>query len=156
MHELSISQAIVDTALRHAGGKRVTVVDVRLGRLRQVVPDSLAFYFEIVARDGDCEGAELRIEHVDSLLRCPACWCEWDPAPPPLATHTASVAATELPALPSFRCPTCAEPGEVLTGGELEVESIEVSEAEPEGRRRGPGVVEPADPEMSSLREEVV
>ncbi len=128
MHELSISQAIVDTALRHADGRRVTVIDVRLGRLRQVVPDSLAFYFEIVARDGDCEGAELRIEHVDSQLRCPACWCEWDPAPPPLATHGDTVAGA-FPALPSFRCPTCAEPGEVLTGGELAVESIEVSEA---------------------------
>ena len=89
MHELSICQAIVDTALRHAGGRRVTVVDVRVGRLRQVVPDSLAFYFEIVARDTDVEGAELRIEQVGSQLRCPACWCEWDPAPPPMATHEA-------------------------------------------------------------------
>jgi hydrogenase nickel incorporation protein HypA/HybF len=129
MHELSISQAIVDTALRHAGGRKVTVVDVRIGRLRQVVPDSLAFYFEIVARDTDVEGADLRLEHVASQLRCPACWCEWDPAPPPVAAHGGPLGG--LPAIPAFRCPTCGEPGEVLTGGELEVESIEVSEAEP-------------------------
>jgi hydrogenase nickel incorporation protein HypA/HybF len=130
MHELSIGQAIVDTALRHATGRRVTAVDVRIGRLRQVVPDSLAFYFEIVARDTDVEGAELRIEHVGSQLRCPACWCEWDPAPPPLATHEA-LGADGPPPIPAFRCPTCGEAGEVLTGGELEVESIEVSDAAP-------------------------
>ena len=56
MHELSISSAIVDTAMRHAGGRRVTAVDVRVGALRQVVPDSLAFYFEIVSRDTRLRG----------------------------------------------------------------------------------------------------
>ena len=130
MHELSISQAIVDTALRHAGGRKVTVVDVRVGRLRQVVPDSLSFYFEIVARDTDVEGADLRIEQIGSELRCPACWCEWDPAPPPLATHE-TPGPGGPPPVPAFRCPTCGEAGEVLTGGELEVESIEVSDAVP-------------------------
>lgn len=127
MHELSISQAIIDTAIRHANGRHVTVVDVRLGRLRQVVADSLAFYFEIVSRDTDVEGAHLRIEHVAALLRCPACWCEWDPAPPAVASHDSYEGG--LPPVPAFRCPTCGEPGEVLRGGELEVESIEVSEA---------------------------
>ena len=130
MHELSVSQAIVDTALRHAGGRKVTVVDVRVGRLRQIVPDSLSFYFEIVARDTDVEGADLRIEQVGSELRCPACWCEWDPAPPPLATHE-TPGPGGPPPVPTFRCPTCGEAGEVLTGGELEVESIEVSDAVP-------------------------
>lgn len=134
MHELSVASAIVETALRHAGGRKVTVVDVRIGRLRQVVPDSLSFYFDIVTRDTDCEGAEMRIEHVDSRLRCPACWNEWDPAPPPLATHEDPSQLSEAPPpLPSFRCETCGEPGEVLTGGELEVESIEVSDRSPVG-----------------------
>ena len=51
MHELSIASAIVDTALRHANDRRVTRVDVQVGALRQVVPDSLAFYFAIVAAE---------------------------------------------------------------------------------------------------------
>ncbi len=38
MHELSISSAIVDTALRHAGGRRVTRVDVRWGRCARSCP----------------------------------------------------------------------------------------------------------------------
>jgi hydrogenase nickel incorporation protein HypA/HybF len=65
MHELALSRAIVDAAVRHAEGRPVEVVHVRLGSLRQAVPRSLAFYFEIVARDTDCEGAVLEIETLE-------------------------------------------------------------------------------------------
>ena len=61
MHELSLSSAIVDTVERHAAGRRVTAVNMRIGTLRQVVPDSLTFYFEIVSRETVCDGA--RLEH---------------------------------------------------------------------------------------------
>ena len=60
MHELSLSSAIINTAVKHAGGRRVTVVSLRVGRLRQVVPDTLEFYFDFVARDTLCEGARAR------------------------------------------------------------------------------------------------
>jgi hydrogenase nickel incorporation protein HypA/HybF len=43
VHELSVSAAVVDTAVRHAGGRPVAVVNLRVGHLRQVVPDSLLF-----------------------------------------------------------------------------------------------------------------
>jgi hydrogenase nickel incorporation protein HypA/HybF len=120
VHELSISSAIVDTVERHADGRRVTVVSLRLGRMRQVVPDSLSFYFEIVSRDSVCEGAELELELIAALLRCRQCGDEWDPAPPP--EHD------EIP-LPTFRCRRCgAADSETLSGNELEVESIEVTE----------------------------
>jgi hydrogenase nickel incorporation protein HypA/HybF len=120
MHELSISSAIVDTALRHARGRRVSAVDVRVGALRQVVGDSLAFYFEIVARDTLCEGADLRLEAVPALLRCDACDREWDPAPEP---------SLEV-LIPVFRCPGCgAGASDTIAGGELEVSSIEVEDA---------------------------
>ena len=49
VHELSLAGAVIDTATRHADGRRVTAVHLRVGHLRQVVPDSLAFYFEHVA-----------------------------------------------------------------------------------------------------------
>ena len=101
MHELSISSAIVDTALRHAGGRRVTRVDVTIGALRQVVPESLSFYFEIVARDGDCEGAELALEIVAAWMECRECGHGWDPAPKPVDGHE-----TGSWVLPQFRCPS--------------------------------------------------
>ena len=128
MHELSIAQAVTDTAVKHAGGRQVKLISLRLGTLRQVVFDSLEFYFEIVARDTLCEGAELEHELVRARLRCPDCSAEWDPAPPPLATHGES---DGVPAVPTFRCPDCGTPGAVQAGGELEVDSIEVEDPEP-------------------------
>ena len=126
MHELSIARAIVDTALRHADGRRVTRVDVRVGALRQVVPRSLAFYFEIAARETACEQARLELAAVAGRMRCSACGLDWDPAPAPAAMHAAFG-----PVLPVFRCPRCeSAEAELLRGGELEVESIEVIEEE--------------------------
>jgi hydrogenase nickel incorporation protein HypA/HybF len=107
MHELSIARAIADIAARHAGTRRLTSVHVRIGGLRQVVPDSLAFYWEFVAP----EGARLVTEFVPVRLRCRDCGHEWDPGEP------------------RFRCARC-DSGEVdvTAGEELEVESIEVEE----------------------------
>jgi hydrogenase nickel incorporation protein HypA/HybF len=111
MHELSISSAVVETAITHAAGRKVAVVAVRAGHLRQVVPASLRFYFEIVARDTVVEGARLDLEVVPARLRCEDCASEW---------------GTDVPA---FRCPDCTGTAvTVLSGDELEVESIEVEE----------------------------
>ena len=113
MHELSVSAAVVDTAVRHAAGRKVTSVHLRVGALRQVVPDSLAFYFEIVARDTLCEGAVLEQELIGARLRCEGCETEW------------------AAAAPAFRCPACAGAAvAVVCGDELEVESIDVEQQE--------------------------
>jgi hydrogenase nickel incorporation protein HypA/HybF len=112
VHELSISTAIVDTVIRHAEGRPVTAVRVRLGRLRQVVPSSLAFYFELVSRETVCEGARLEQEVVPATLRCSSCTHAWEID------------------MPMFRCPHCRCTDVTVTSGEeLEVESIEVEEA---------------------------
>ena len=124
MHELSVSSAIVDTALRHAAGRRVATVEIKVGALRQVVPDSLRFYFEVVSRDTLCEDATLEIEEVRAWMRCPHCGQEWDPAPDP--EHDPG----PLPSLPQFPCPACEGSGaEELAGEELWVESIDVEPA---------------------------
>jgi hydrogenase nickel incorporation protein HypA/HybF len=113
VHELSLSSAIVNTVTKHAAGRRVVVVNLRVGALRQVVPDTLEFYFEFVARGTVCEGARLEQELIDAKLACRACEHEW---------------SIEIPA---FRCPQCAGSDvAVATGNEFEVESIDIEEAE--------------------------
>ena len=113
MHEFAIASAVVDTAVRHARGRRVSVVSVRTGRLRQVVPASLAFAFGVLSRETLCDGAVLEQEVVPARLRCDACARDWEIE------------------LPIFRCPTCGTAAvEVLTGQELEVESIEIAQDE--------------------------
>jgi hydrogenase nickel incorporation protein HypA/HybF len=112
MHELSIASAVVATAERHADGNRVTVVRVRIGRMRQVVPDSLRFSFDICARDTVCEGARLELDEVAVRLRCGACEQWWEPE------------------IPAFRCPRCGSAGVTIEAGEeLVVDEIDVEEA---------------------------
>ncbi|MGO9761968.1 MAG: hydrogenase maturation nickel metallochaperone HypA [Solirubrobacteraceae bacterium] len=114
MHELSLSRSILDAALTHADGRTVVGVDVTVGALRQVVPSSLSFYFEIVSSGTICEGAQLRAHVAQARLRC-ACGHEWELREP------------------TFRCPRCAgAETTVLSGDELTVDSIEV-EDEPDG-----------------------
>lgn len=113
MHELSLSSAIQATALKHAAGRPIKVITVHVGKLRQVVPDSLSFYFDIVARGTPCEGAQLVLEIIPARLRCESCNNEWEPD------------------FPTFRCPFCVE-GKVtvLSGEQFQVDSIEVEEQE--------------------------
>ncbi len=127
MHELSLAGAIQETALRHADGWPVRSVQMRVGRLRQVVPDSLRFYFGVVSKDTLSDGAELELELVDALLRCGACDREWDPAPRPAEEEG------DLLMPPMFRCPQCAAGGaEVVRGEEFEVDSIVIEERRPD------------------------
>ena len=76
MHELSIAEAIVDVANRHAAGRRVVRVEVKVGHLRQVVPDSLHFAFGLVAQGTALDGAELAIAQIPAAGRCRDCGAE--------------------------------------------------------------------------------
>jgi hydrogenase nickel incorporation protein HypA/HybF len=111
MHELSIADAIVTIASRHAKGRPVSRVEVRVGHLRQVVPDSLRFAFELITAGTELEGAELALEEVPARVVCKACEQE--------------TTLTEFP----MHCGACGGfDVEVTAGEELLVESIEVED----------------------------
>ena len=76
MHELSIAEAIVQVVERHAAGRRVARVEVRVGHLRQVVPSALEFAWELVTDGTAAQGAELVLEEVPAAVRCRACGAE--------------------------------------------------------------------------------
>ena len=89
---------------------------MRIGAMRQVVPESLEFYFGIVSRETAADGAALEVEYLRARLRCRECGGEWEPA------------------LPMFRCPSCSGAAvETLSGTEFEIESIVVEEEEEAG-----------------------
>jgi hydrogenase nickel incorporation protein HypA/HybF len=111
MHELSIAEAVVDIAVRHARGRRVTAVELEVGHLRQVVPPALEFAFELVAQGTPAEGAELHLEVVPAAGRCRSCGQE-----------------TPLPGFP-LTCRSCGGfDVEVTQGEELRVDSLELEE----------------------------
>ena len=76
MHELSIAEAVFEIASRHAAGRRVAVVELQVGHLRQVVPSALHFAFELVAADSPLAGARLEIEDVPVRGICRGCGAE--------------------------------------------------------------------------------
>lgn len=73
MHELSICSAIVGTTTKHANGRPVSQVTVRIGHLRQVVPDALLFGWEVLTESTELNGCELVIEQVPAVVECKVC-----------------------------------------------------------------------------------
>ena len=114
MHELSLASAVIDTVERHAAGRRVTAVYLQVGHLRQVVPASLGFYFEHVARGTVCEGARLEQE-LDRRRACAA------------AAGTSGSSTGSTSAAP----PAARAGATVVSGEEFLVESIDVEQEEP-------------------------
>jgi hydrogenase nickel incorporation protein HypA/HybF len=107
MHELSIAESILAVADRHAGGRRIARVEVRVGHLRQVVPSALEFAFELLA-----PGVELAIVEVPTAVRCGTCGEE-----------------SRLDGFPLI-CPCGSADVEIVGGEELTVESLDVEEEE--------------------------
>lgn len=119
MHELSLAASIVDIVERHAGGVAVRSVYLKVGRLRQVVPDALTFGFEALVQDTPLQGATLELQLIPAVGRCRACGVE--------------TTLEEFPLL----CGGCGGLDlEILSGEEFFVESLEVEEADVGGGER--------------------
>ncbi len=112
MHELSLATAIIEQAdarARADGTDAVSTVTVRVGELAGVVPDALAFAFE-VARDGtSLAGARLVVEQIPAQAYCGPCAEEFAVGMPPF-----------------FWCPRCDRPStELRSGRELEITGMQ-------------------------------
>ena len=73
MHELSITQSVVDAVTRRMGDARVRRVRLEIGRLSGLVPDAVQFCFEMVAAGTTCEGALVEIDEPCGQARCRTC-----------------------------------------------------------------------------------
>ena len=83
MHELALSQSVVDLVVDHAskeGLHVVTRVVLEVGVGAGVEPDALLFCFDVVAEGTLASGAELAIETITLQARCRNCACEFEPA----------------------------------------------------------------------------
>ena len=65
MHELAITQDLVDLVIERTAGRTVLAVNVRVGRTSGIVPDSMAFSFDVVTLETPLEGSRLTIHEVD-------------------------------------------------------------------------------------------
>lgn len=112
MHELSITQNLLDIALRHAepaGAQRIVRLNLVIGDLATIVDDSVQFYWDMVSQGTIAEGAELNFERVPGMLRCLDC------------EHTFPLNGREV------SCPACGGRSlTVVSGDEFRLDSIEV------------------------------
>jgi hydrogenase nickel incorporation protein HypA/HybF len=113
MHELSVTQSILDIVLRHAqqaGASRIMGINLVIGELAGFVDDSIQFYFDFLSRDTVAQGAQLNFERLAARVRCHACGAEYAP-----------------PNSRLWSCPECdALGGEIIAGREFSVASIEI------------------------------
>ena len=109
LHELAITQSIVDAVTEHAAGATVAAVHVRVGRLSGVMPDAMRFCFDVVTDGTVLEGARLEMEQPDGCGHCRSCGDD--------------ITLTDLILL----CPCGSADVQVLSGRELSVTSVEVA-----------------------------
>jgi hydrogenase nickel incorporation protein HypA/HybF len=113
MHEMGIATEIVrivtESIPADIADPKVARINLKVGKLAAVVPQSLQFCFEIAAEQTAAEGAELNIEEITVSARCDQCRHMWEILEP------------------VFDCPACGSTTiEMLSGRELDIESIEL------------------------------
>ena len=111
MHEMSITQGIIDICENHAGGRRVLSIDVEIGELSSVVPEAVLFCFEACSQGTLLEGARININRPPGKGRCMDCGAE-----------------TELTAIYG-ECKSCGGYRvAIVSGEEMRVREIEIEE----------------------------
>lgn len=116
MHELPITQSILEISLRHAqqaGAQRITDLYLVIGQLSYVMDDSVQFYWDMIAKDTPAEGARLHFKRIPAELLCLDCGRRYSPDGETLA------------------CPNCQSVRvKVAAGDEFRLDSIDVDSAE--------------------------
>lgn len=76
MHELPVTESMLEIALRHAqdaGAQRITDLHLVIGQLSTIVDDSIQFYWDIISEGTAAEGATLHFERIPAELLCLDC-----------------------------------------------------------------------------------
>jgi hydrogenase nickel incorporation protein HypA/HybF len=112
MHELSVTESVLEIACKHAEkaqATRVTDIHLVIGRLSSIVDDSVQFYWDIISKGTLCENAKIHFKRVPAELICLDC------------QHKYLLDDELMP------CPNCGSARiRVLSGDEFNLESIEI------------------------------
>jgi hydrogenase nickel incorporation protein HypA/HybF len=109
MHELSVTQGILDIAVRNAGTRKIKQINLVIGQFSSIVDDSVQFYWDVISKDTAAEGAWLHFERIPGEMTCQQCGHVFRPTDE------------------TFDCPECSSPLVKITKGEeFQVESIDV------------------------------
>jgi hydrogenase nickel incorporation protein HypA/HybF len=73
MHTLSLTQNLLDVALKKADSKRILRVNLRIGPFSEEREESIRCYWKDLAKGSPVEGASLHFEHFPTEVRCLGC-----------------------------------------------------------------------------------
>lgn len=114
MHELSIAQeifTIVQQNVEDEKQKLVRSINVKIGKLSNVLPDSLLFCFDAIKINTNLQNASLMIDRTPVIIECESCFSKSEIEPP------------------IFACPNCkSNKIKMISGDELLVREIELIE----------------------------
>ena len=109
MHELPVTQSILDIALRHADGKRITDIHIVMGELSKLVDDSIQFYWDEISKGTIADGARLHFRRLEAEVQCMACFTKYHPNQGEIL------------------CPDCGSTGaKIVQGEEFYLEALDV------------------------------
>lgn len=108
MHEVALSTQLARAVTRAADGAKVYSVRLKIGALRQVVPETLDYAWGFVVKDTALADAHLDIHWVPLQITCPK-------------GHVSE------PEEVDFVCPVCGDMAEVTGGNEFTIVDIEVA-----------------------------
>jgi len=112
MHELSVAQEIINIVNNYLPDPKTTnvkAVKVKVGKLSNILPDSLTFCFEALTNESHLKGSKLEIVEIPVKVLCLKCNGE-----------------SEIEN-PVFACPKCSNNKlKMISGMELQVDEIEL------------------------------
>jgi hydrogenase nickel incorporation protein HypA/HybF len=115
MHELQVTERILDIAVKHAAGHNVSKIvriGLKIGELSDLEDEWIQRYFDYLSKGTLAENAELAIERAPIVLSCQACGSSFE---------------IQKAELGSPECPECGETKcQLVSGREYLVKNIEV------------------------------
>lgn len=118
MHEFSLVSAVIESLEEMSAEKgwgHVKKVILRVGSMRQVIPEAMRFAFNTASVSTSLAGAELELVNVPIAIRCPRCGREWG------EEHLGMI------------CPYCGcDDAQMVRGMELDIDSVEVEDDDEE------------------------
>jgi hydrogenase nickel incorporation protein HypA/HybF len=112
MHELAVTQSILEICLRHAeeaSASKITDINLVVGQFSSIVDDSVQFYWDMIADGTIAQGATLHFNRIPGEMTCRTCGRVFQP--------------TDR----TFACPSCGSVAVRITKGEeFRVDSIDV------------------------------
>jgi hydrogenase nickel incorporation protein HypA/HybF len=121
VHELSVTSQIVQSVITEAekrGAKKVTEVNLTIGKLTFLGLEQVRFAYEVLTKDTIMEGSKLIIEEHDGKVKCSKCGYQGD-------FKYQDDPIYHVP-MPTLKCPKCTNTVTITAGKECTIKNIKM------------------------------